>query len=141
MSIYELMDLFIDGDSMTVTLYDNNGGRDVFWEGLYEDMPEPYRDLEIDSIDQPHDKYAMTVNIDLQDDEIMVKLGYEFATMMKEGWVNYSEAVECMDDSLREELHGRMSPCTEQDFFDAYRAEHEQRFDEWWDVEDRVTVW
>lgn len=134
MSIYELMDLFIDGDSMTVTLYDNNGGRDVFWEGLYEDMPEPYRDLEIDSIDQPYDKFALTMNIDLQDDEVLVKLE-------EDSWVNYSEAVWCMDNSLREELHSRMSPCTEQDFFDAYRAEHEQRFDEWWDVEDRVTVW
>lgn len=134
MSIYELMDLFIDGDSMTVTLYDNNGGRDVFWEGLYEDMPEPYKDLEIDSIDQPCDKYALTMNIDLQDDEVLVRLE-------EDSWVCYSEAVECMDDSLREELHGRMSPCTEQDFFDAYRAEHEQRFEEEWDIENRVTVW
>lgn len=134
MSVYELMDLFIDGDSMTVSLYDTNTERNIFWEGLYEDLPEPYRDLEIDSIDQPYDKYALTLNVDLQEDDILVKLD-------EAGWVNYSEAVECMDDDLREELEERMAYCTEQEFFDAYRAEHEQRFDEWWDVEDRVTVW
>ena len=134
MSIYELMDLFVDGDSMTVSLYDTNTERNIFWEGLYEDLPEPYRDLEIDSIDQPYDKYALTLNVDLQEDDILVKLD-------EDGWVNYSEAVEYMDDDLREELHGRMAPCTEQEFFDAYTRAHEEKFDEEWGVANAVTVW
>lgn len=47
------------------------------------------------------------------------------------GWpIDFGAAVELMDDGLREEIHMRMAPCSDQRFMDAYAAEHERRFGE-----------
>lgn len=62
------------------------------------------------------------------EEEDMVKVVNEYGT---EIW--YEAAVELMDDDLREEIHGEMAPCTEQEFFDEYARRHEERFGEVWE--------
>lgn len=43
--------------------------------------------------------------------------------------VDYGACVMLMDDDIREELHMEMSPCTEQEFLDAYIERHAEKFD------------
>lgn len=51
------------------------------------------------------------------------------------GWViGYDVAVDLMDDDLREELHDKLAPCTDQEFFDAYAKAHKERFGEEWEL-------
>lgn len=35
-----------------------------------------------------------------------------------------------MDDELREELHREMAPCSNEEFLERYKEEHEKRFGE-----------
>lgn len=35
-----------------------------------------------------------------------------------------------MDDDIREELHAKLAPCTEQVFFDEYVKAHREKFNE-----------
>ena len=42
--------------------------------------------------------------------------------------VDYDAAVNLMDDEIREEMHTRMAPCTDQEFIDAYVAAHAEKF-------------
>ena len=42
--------------------------------------------------------------------------------------VDFDAAVEIMDDELREEIHNKFAPCTEQKFFEEYSKAHEERF-------------
>ena len=44
--------------------------------------------------------------------------------------VDYDAAVAMMDNDIREYLHRKMAPCTNQAFFDAYCAEHKKTFGE-----------
>lgn len=44
--------------------------------------------------------------------------------------VDYEEAVNLMDDDIREELHMELAPCSNQEFFDAYCARHLETFGE-----------
>ena len=44
--------------------------------------------------------------------------------------VDFEAAVNLMDDDIRESLHAELSPCTEQEFFDAYCKAHEEKFGE-----------
>lgn len=46
----------------------------------------------------------------------------------------WNEAVDFMDDEIREELHMELAPCTEQEFFTAYEKAHEERFGEEWEL-------
>ena len=48
--------------------------------------------------------------------------------------IDYDVAVSLMDDEIREKLHFRLAPCTEQEFFDAYAKAHEDKFDEEWEL-------
>lgn len=43
--------------------------------------------------------------------------------------VNFDAAVEYMDDEIREQLHNQLTPCTDQEFFDAYAKAHAKKFD------------
>lgn len=43
--------------------------------------------------------------------------------------VDFDAASHMMDDDLREDLHGKIAPCTEQEFFDAYAKAHAEKFD------------
>lgn len=42
--------------------------------------------------------------------------------------VDFDAAVNIMDDCLREELHLKLAPCSNQQFFDEYAHHHLQRF-------------
>ena len=44
--------------------------------------------------------------------------------------ISFKAAVELMDDDCREAVHGRLAPCSNQAFFDAYCLEHKERFGE-----------
>lgn len=44
--------------------------------------------------------------------------------------VNYSAAVALMDGELREELHEKLSPCSDQEFFEAYAKAHKEKLNE-----------
>lgn len=44
--------------------------------------------------------------------------------------IPYAVAEQLFDRDLCEELHLKMAPCAEQEFFDAYCEEHERRFGE-----------
>lgn len=46
------------------------------------------------------------------------------------GQVNYDAAVTMMDEDIMENLHDTITPCTEQEFFDAYCAAHLEKYDE-----------
>lgn len=48
--------------------------------------------------------------------------------------VDYDLAVSMMDDDLREEIHGDLAPCTDQQFFDEYVKRHEQKLNEVWEL-------
>lgn len=67
----------------------------------------------------------------------------EFITVINKNEVeiDYEGAVMLMDDDLREELHGELAPCTEQEFFTAYENAHEEKFGEEWELSKRNPVW
>lgn len=44
--------------------------------------------------------------------------------------IDFEEAVNLMDDELREQVHAEMATCTDQDFIDRYADLHEQKFGE-----------
>ena len=48
--------------------------------------------------------------------------------------IEWSTAVNLMDDDLREELNANLAPCTEQEFFEAYAKAHENKFGEEWEL-------
>lgn len=48
---------------------------------------------------------------------------------VENGKVDYEDAVVLMDDDIREELHRKLAPCTDQEFFDAYVKRHAEKFD------------
>ena len=41
----------------------------------------------------------------------------------------YKQAVNLMDDDIREALHFKMSPCSDTDFLAAYMLEHYKKYD------------
>lgn len=45
--------------------------------------------------------------------------------------VDFSAAVELMDDETREAVHMELAPCTEQEFFTAYETAHAAKFGAW----------
>ena len=38
--------------------------------------------------------------------------------------VDFEFAVNMMEEEIREEIHNKLSPCTDQEFFDAYVEKH-----------------
>lgn len=42
----------------------------------------------------------------------------------------FDACVAMMDDDIREELHGDIAPCTEQEFLDQYCKLHEKKYGE-----------
>ena len=44
--------------------------------------------------------------------------------------VDFEIATYYMDSDIREMLHFKMSPCAEQEFYDAYVEEHKKRYNE-----------
>lgn len=48
--------------------------------------------------------------------------------------VDYDAAVSMMDDELREELHNKLAPCSDQEFMDAYVEAHQAKFGEQFEI-------
>lgn len=42
--------------------------------------------------------------------------------------IDFDVAVPLMDDEIREKLNELIAPCTDQEFFDSYCAEHEIKY-------------
>ena len=55
--------------------------------------------------------------------------------------IDYSAAVELMDDDAREAVHAELAPCTEQEFFEAYAAAHMAKFGEVWELDKQNPVY
>lgn len=55
--------------------------------------------------------------------------------------IDYEASVEMMDDEIREHLHMTIAPCSEQEFFEAYEAEHEKKYGELWELSKSNPVW
>ena len=47
--------------------------------------------------------------------------------------IDFAAAVILMDDDLREDIHQKLAPCSDQRFFNAYAKAHAQRFNEIWE--------
>lgn len=48
--------------------------------------------------------------------------------------VDFDAAVNMMDDEIREKLHNKLAPCTDQEFMDAYVEAHEAKFNERFEI-------
>lgn len=48
--------------------------------------------------------------------------------------INFDAAVALMDDDIREDLSMELAPCTDQEFFSAYEARHEEKYGEEWEL-------
>jgi hypothetical protein len=46
------------------------------------------------------------------------------------GSTNYNDAVERMDDEVREQVHADFAPCSHQEFFNRYCVRHFEKFGE-----------
>ena len=46
-----------------------------------------------------------------------------------------------MDDEICAELHERLAPCTDQEFFTAYEKAHEEKFGEEWELSKANPCW
>ena len=44
--------------------------------------------------------------------------------------IEFDMALIFMDDEIREDIHARLSPCSEQKFFSAYEKEHRKKYGE-----------
>lgn len=48
--------------------------------------------------------------------------------------IDFNAAVAFMDEDIREEIASGLAPCTEQEFFTAYEAAHEEKYGEEWEL-------
>ena len=48
--------------------------------------------------------------------------------------VDFNACVQLMDDEIREKLNKEIGGCTEQEFFNAYCEEHEEKYGEEFEV-------
>lgn len=48
--------------------------------------------------------------------------------------VDFDVMVNMMDDEIREELHNKLAPCTDQEFVDAYIEAHEAKYGEQFEI-------
>lgn len=55
--------------------------------------------------------------------------------------LDFPATVFMMDDDIRETLHCKLAPCTEQEFFTAYEAAHEEKFGEPWELSGWNPTW
>lgn len=55
--------------------------------------------------------------------------------------IDFDAAVQFMDDDVREDLHHRFAPCTDQGFFTAYEKAHWQKFGTKWEISKSNPTW
>lgn len=48
--------------------------------------------------------------------------------------IDFDAAVNLMDDEIREELHMKLAPCTDQEFFTAYEKAHYQKYNQEFEI-------
>lgn len=48
--------------------------------------------------------------------------------------VDFDAVVNMMDDEIREELHNKLAPCTDQEFVDAYIEAHKAKYGEQFEI-------
>lgn len=48
--------------------------------------------------------------------------------------IEFDVAVNLMDDEIREELHMKLAPCADQEFFTAYEKAHRQKYGEKFEI-------
>lgn len=57
------------------------------------------------------------------------------ADVMLNGYmVDFDEAVNLMDDEIREAVHADIAPCTDQEFMDEYVKRHEAKYGETFEI-------
>ena len=54
---------------------------------------------------------------------------------------HWDAIVNMMDDEIREDLHSKLAPCTDQVFFTAYEDAHEAKYGEEWELSKRNPQW
>ena len=54
--------------------------------------------------------------------------------MLNNEMVDFEAAVMLMDDEIREELNSELSPCSEQEFIDAYAKAHAEKYGEEFEI-------
>lgn len=55
--------------------------------------------------------------------------------------IDFESTVSYMDDEIREELHMKLAPCSEQEFFTEYEKAHEEKYGEEWELSNANPVW
>jgi hypothetical protein len=55
--------------------------------------------------------------------------------------IEFDDAVDFMDDHLRERLHDKLAPCSDQRFFTAYEDAHRHYFEEDWELSKSNPTW
>ncbi len=50
--------------------------------------------------------------------------------MLRDKKIDFKEAVELMDEDIKDRLYIIMQPCSEQDFLDAYAKAHADKYNE-----------
>lgn len=48
--------------------------------------------------------------------------------------IDFETAVGLMDDELRERIHAKLAPCSEQEFFEAYEIAHTEEYSADWEL-------
>lgn len=52
------------------------------------------------------------------------------AVILNDRTIDFDAAVMLMDDEIREDIHSKLAPCTDQEFIDAYASAHEEKYGE-----------
>lgn len=55
--------------------------------------------------------------------------------------LDFDATVDYMIDEIREQLHSKLAPCTEQEFFSAYEEAHEKATGEEWFLSENNPCW
>ncbi len=55
--------------------------------------------------------------------------------------IDFDAAVNLMNDDIREKIHAKLAPCTEQEFFTAYEKAHREKFGEDWELSKPNPTW
>ena len=88
----------------------------------------------VDTAENWRDDYAQAVETGLEELWTSARL-IEVVRDSDGRWIDYEAAVELMDVTICQELHRKQAPCSNQEFFDAYCAEHLGVFGEYFTVE------
>ena len=67
-----------------------------------------------------------------------INKGGQWQEMISEKWEN---VLELMDDDIREELHCKIAPCTEEEFLTEYCKKHFEKFGDTFIAEHDNPIW